>query len=145
MARKTVAVEAALGQGFAVESRMGRHSVRVDQPPEMGGEDKGPTPLQYYLLSLGACVGVIARIVANQKRLALRGLTVRVQGELNTDALLGKSSESRAGFESIIMTAAVDADMTPDEKRAFLAEVKARCPVSENTVNPTPVSIELER
>jgi uncharacterized OsmC-like protein len=37
----------------------------------------------------------------------------------------------------------VDADMTDEEKTAFIHEVDARCPVSENLLNATPVNVQL--
>lgn len=37
----------------------------------------------------------------------------------------------------------VDADMTKEEKEAFIQEVDSRCPISDNVMNPTPVEIEV--
>ena len=143
MPKKTMVVEAQMGDGFAMESQMGKHLARIDQPAAMGGTDTGPNPLQYFLLSLGGCIGAIGRIVANQKKLPLRSLTVKIEGELDTDVLLGKSRDVRPGFGAIRASVAIDADMTAEEKKAFLAEVDSRCPVSDNMSQATPVSIQL--
>ena len=35
------------------------------------------------------------------------------------------------------------ADMTDEEKLAYLHEVDARCPVSENLLNATPINVKL--
>jgi len=144
MPKKTVVVETRLGEGFAMESRIGRHVLHVDQPEAMGGTDTGSNPLQYFLLSLGGCLGAIARIVANQRRLPLRSVTPKTQGELDTDVLLGKTRDSRAGFAAVEVNVDVDADISVEEKKAFLAEIDARCPISDNTSNTTPVSLHLQ-
>ncbi len=144
MPKKTVVVEARMGDGFAMESTLGKHVLQIDQPDAMGGTDTGPNPLQYFLLSLGGCIGAIARIIASQKRLEVRGLSVSIRGEIDTDALLGKNSDIRAGFESITADVHIDADMTEEEKKAFLAEVEARCPISDNMAGTTPVTVCLQ-
>jgi len=145
MPTKPVTVDATMGEGFTMECRAGDHTVYIDQPGATGGADRGPNALQYLLISLAGCIGALCRIIATQKQLPVRGLKVRVAGELNTDRLLGKGSDGRVGFESLTASVDIDADMSEDEKQAFLDEIKRRCPVSENIVNTTPVSFQLER
>ncbi|NLF31988.1 MAG: OsmC family protein [Planctomycetes bacterium] len=143
MAKKSVVVEAKMGEGFWMESRMGEHVLHVDQPAAMGGTDKGPNPLQYFLLSLGGCIGAISRIVATQRKLPIRGISLRITGDLDTDVLMGKANGSRAGFGALEVHAEIDADMTAEEKKAFLAEVDKRCPISDNIANTTPIAFRL--
>lgn len=143
MPKKTVKVDAKLQDNFRVEAHMGNHTVIIDQPKAGGGEDQGPNPLQVQLLALAGCLGAIGRIVANQEKLDLRGLDISVQGDLDTDFLLGQTEDGRAGFSSISATVGVDADMTGEEKREFLEKVDSRCPISDVMANGTDVSIEL--
>jgi uncharacterized OsmC-like protein len=140
---KQVDVEATLGERFTIESQIRGHKLFVDQPTAAGGQDAGPTPLEYLFLSLGACVASIGRIVAKQQRLPVRGMRVSVSGELDVDTLLGKGTESRAGFTGFTAKVGVDADLSREEKQRFLAEVDRRCPVSDNLQRATPVHIEL--
>jgi uncharacterized OsmC-like protein len=140
---KTVQINATMGETFKIESKIRDHVVYVDQPKPAGGTDAGPTPLEYLFLSLGACVLSIARIKANQEKIALRGMEVEVSGPLNVEVLLGKSQDTRCGFEGITAKVKIDADMTPEEKAEFLHAVDLRCPVSDNLQNPTPVTVEL--
>ncbi len=143
MAQKTVTVESKLGDKFVIESDIRGHKVVIDQPSNAAGTDTGPTPLELMFASLAGCIGTIGRIVAMQNRIDLRGMDIKVEGPLDTDGLLGKPIEGRVGFEDITITVNVDADMTDAEKEAFLHEVDARCPVSENLLNTTPVSVKL--
>ncbi len=143
MAAKTVVVEASLGDKFKLESRIGRHTLYMDQPENSGGTDTGPTPLEYFLLSLAGCFSHIGRLVARQKRIPLRSMAVKIEGTLDPRVLQGKNTENRAGFSSLTVEVDVDANMTTKEKSAFLDEVKARCPVSDNILNVTPVSLQL--
>ncbi|WP_372795057.1 OsmC family protein [Pontiella sp.] len=142
MPKKTVTIESRLNEKFVIESDIRGHKVVIDQPANGGGTDTGVTPLELVFASLGGCIGTIGRIVAMQKRIALRGMSIKVEGELDTDGLLGKPIDGRIGFEGITITVDVDADMSDEEKDAFLHEVDRRCPVSENLLNATPVQIQ---
>jgi uncharacterized OsmC-like protein len=142
MADKKVEIVANLGSGMKIESWVRNHMVVIDQPKPAGGTDTGPTSLEYLFCSLAGCIGSIARIVAHQKKIALRGMEIAVSGELDTDVLLGKSRANRAGFSGITVRARIDADLTDEQKREFLKEVDERCPVSDNLRQVTHVVSE---
>jgi uncharacterized OsmC-like protein len=143
MSKKTVTVESKLNEKFVIESDIRGHKVIIDQPANAGGSDTGPTPLEMLFFALAGCIGSIARIVAMQERIDLKGMNIKVEGDLDTDGLLGKPIDGRNGFEGITITVEVDADMSDAEKEAFIHKVDSRCPVSENLMNATPVSIQL--
>lgn len=77
------------------------HPFVIDQPKAGGDNNKGPNPLEIFLSSLPACICAIGRIIANQKRINLRGIDVEVEGDIDKDFLLGKTSDGRAGFTEI--------------------------------------------
>ncbi len=143
MAKKTVSVESKLNDKFVIESDVRGHKVVIDQPTNAGGTDAGPTPLELVLVSLAGCIGTIGRIVAMQQRINLRGMTIKVEGDLDTDGLLGKPIDGRIGFEGMTISVDVDADLSDEEKLAFVHEVDHRCPVSENLLNETPINVKL--
>lgn len=143
MSTKTIQVEVQQGLGFKTECRAGKHVVLIDQSAAAGGTDAGPTPLDYQLMALGGCIAAIGRLIANQRRLALRGLTVSLTGELDTDRLLGKSTAPRAGFSRIVAQVRMDADLSRADQESFLRDIEARCPVSDNLQQVTPVRVTL--
>lgn len=141
MAVKTVKVESKLDSKFKIESTVSGHQVVVDQPAAAGGSGAGPTPLEYLFVALAGCIGTIGRIVAMQKKIALNGMTVSVEGDINVDGLLGKSTDDPVGFSEIRVNVDVEADMTAEEKEAFVHDVDARCPVSWNLLNASSVKV----
>lgn len=143
MAAKQVQIEASMGAGYRIECKAGGHTILIDQPAPAGGTDAGPTPLQYQMVCLAGCICSIARIVASQKRIVLRGMSVKVDGTIDTAGLLGKGGGARVGFSAIKAIVSIDADMSQEEKAGFLHEVDLRCPISENLLHETPVSVEL--
>lgn len=140
---KAVKVEAKMGEGFKIESKIRDHVVYIDQPKQAGGTDAGPTPLEYLQFALAGCIASIARIAAMQQKITLRGVEVSVDGELDLEVLLGKNKTDRAGFGCLTVKAKIDADMSREEKIAFLHEVDRRCPISDNLLKESNVKVEL--
>lgn len=136
---KKVSVEAKQLDGFKIEARAGNHITLVDQPHNGGGTDAGPSPLDYLLISLAGCITTIGHIIARQRRLPVRGISVKVEGELDLDVLMGKRRDARSGFEGIRVLTSIDADMTQAEKEQYLREIDERCPISDNLHKITPL------
>jgi putative redox protein len=67
------------GVRFEVEAR--DHRIVCDQPLENGGEDRGMTPPELLLASLGTCAGYYALQYLRTRSLATEGLAVRVSAE----------------------------------------------------------------
>jgi len=57
------------------------HRVICDQPPDNGGSDKGMTPPEYLLVSLGTCAGFYAAQYLKARSLECHGLEVKVSAE----------------------------------------------------------------
>ena len=142
---KTVKVDAKLLEGYRIEMHAGPFTAYVDQPEAMGGKNSAPTPLDYQFFSLASCLVTIAKIAAMQKGIKLRGVSCAVEGGLNTAVLMGKDTGERAGFQTIKAVLDIDADMTLEEKEAFVEEVDARCPISDNLTNTSNVEIVLKK
>ncbi len=133
-----------MGAGFKTQINCS-HPFIIDQPKMAGGSDEGANPLEIFLTSLPACICAIGRIIANQRRINLRGIDVEIEGDIDKDFLLGKTTDGRAGFIEIRSFVHIDADMTKGEKEAFLNDVAARCPIADNIAQKTvikPVIVE---
>lgn len=115
----------------------------VDEPAVLGGTDHGANPVEYLLGALAGCLNVVAHVVANEVNLPLKGVTIDVDGNLNPAKFLGKSDEERAGYKGIQVRITPDTDADEASVQEWLQIVERRCPVSDNLLNPTPVSISL--
>lgn len=143
MAKKTVTISSQIGENFEINLNARNFSLKIDQPAPMGN-DTAPTPLEYFFFALGGCVCTIGRIIAKQKNLPVKSIEVRVEGDLETDVLMGKNTEDRAGFQDIRVFTKIDAPMSKEEKDAFLKEIDSRCPISENITNNSSIKFLIE-
>jgi uncharacterized OsmC-like protein len=131
MAISTMKVSAEMGRTFSTKINCS-HPFVIDQPKMAGGNDEGPNPLEIFLSSLPACICAIGQIIARQRRMDLRGITVDIEADIDKDFLMGKTTEGRSGFTEIRSFVTIDADLSKEEKDAFLQDIAARCPVADN-------------
>jgi putative redox protein len=64
------------GVRFTVDIR--GHKITVDQPPQGGGEDAGPMPLELLPAALGTCIALFVKQFLATRGLDATGLTVQV-------------------------------------------------------------------
>ena len=128
-------------EGFRTEVECS-HNFVIDQP-KPAGTDEGPNPMEIYLASIPACICAIGRIIANQRRLPVRSINVKLEGDIDKNFLLGKTEEGRAGFIEIRTFVEIDADMTKAEKEAYLHDIEKRCPIADNTKFASTLKTEL--
>lgn len=106
----------------------GAHHLWADEPPAVGGADRGPDPYKYLLAALGACTSMTLRLYARHKNLALRRVDVRLRHQ-KVHAQDCEASETKAGkLDRIEREIAVEGDFD-DAQRRRLLEMADRCPV----------------
>ena len=135
---KTYNVRTIFKEGSRSYTQTNDHELILDQPKGFGGSGLGPTPIDAFLSTIGACLGTVARIVAKQEGLKLQYMEFHVSGEVDLDILSGRSYDNRAGFKNINVKFKIDSpDLNDEEKLAFIKRVDLRCPVSETISNGT--------
>ena len=117
--------------------------VFADEPPELGGQDGAPSPLEYILVAHGTCLNYMTFFIAKELGIPVRSTEIEVEASLDPAKFAGTDRSVRAGYQSVKVNIKVDADATPDQLAKLRQEVEARCPVSDNIAHATPVSVEL--
>jgi uncharacterized OsmC-like protein len=93
----------------------------------------------------GTCLNYMTFFIAKELGIEVRSTEIDVQASLDPAKFAGTDRSVRAGYQSIEVTINVDADATPDQLTKLREEVEARCPVSDNIANATPVNIVLSK
>ncbi len=130
-------------ENFKVDVSCGNHVIRMDQPDYGGGEDSGPSPMEYFLACLSGCLVTMIFIAANQKGVKLYSAKVFADGELDLEGLLGENDGIRPGFERIDLQFDVDTDLNKDEQLGFIDEIMKRCPATDSIMNKVAVTYEV--
>ncbi|MEO1092308.1 MAG: OsmC family protein [Pseudomonadota bacterium] len=120
-----------------------RFTIEADHPEVFAAEDKGSTPAEIVLAALASCLTAGVAAVAQHRSIQLRSVEAVVEGEMDLAGILGIDSEVRNGFSAIRVFFTIDADASPDEKRALIAQSQKRSAVFDVITNPTNVHATL--
>jgi putative redox protein len=117
------------GEGrFAQQILAGGHRLTADEPPAVGGGDRGPTPYGLLLAGLGACTSMTLRLYADRKGWPLERVTVRLKHD-KIHAQDCESCETTEGrIDHIARELTIDGPLDADQRHRLL-EIADKCPV----------------
>jgi uncharacterized OsmC-like protein len=115
----------------------------ADHPEVFASEDKGATPVEYVLVGLASCLTGGIAAIAQYRGIQLRSVIATIEGGMDIQGILGIDSDVRNGFDGIKVHYHIDADATPDEIRALVAQSQKRSAVFDAITNPTNVTVEV--
>ena len=115
----------------------------ADHPEVFASEDIGATPVEYVLVGLASCLTAGVAAVAQHREIQLRSVKATISGDMDLQGILGIDSEVRNGFSGIKVHYDIDADATPDEIKALVAQSQKRSAVFDIVTNPTNVIVEV--
>ena len=118
-------------------------SFDADHPEIFASEDNGMTPVEYVLVALASCLTAGVAAVAQNREIQLNSVSATIEGAMDVRGILGVDSDVRNGFSDIKVTYNIDADATPDEIKALVAQSQKRSAVFDIITNPTNVSVEV--
>ena len=94
-----------------------------DHPTVLCGTDNGPTPVEYLLAALSACLTAGIGNIASARQIELHSVECQVEGDIDMQGILGLNSEARNGFNAIRATFRIDGDIDGDADAATLRKI----------------------
>lgn len=119
------------------------YTLDTDHPEVFASEDKGVTPVEMVLSGLAGCLTAGIATVAQNRDIQLRSVKATLEGAMDLQGILGIDDDVRNGFSGIKVTYQIDADATPEEIKALVAQSQKRSAVFDVITNPTNVSVEV--
>ncbi|HVR32135.1 MAG TPA: OsmC family protein [Acidimicrobiia bacterium] len=135
-------VEKFFGLG-SEQSHVTTFSFDSDHPQVFASEDQGATPAEHLLVALAGCLTAGVAAVAQNREIQLRSVKATVEGDMDVLGILGGDPEVRNGFEGIRVHYEIDADATPAEIEAVVAQSQKRSAVFDAVANPTNITVEV--
>jgi putative redox protein len=121
-------------RNYLGEAKMRNHFAIIDEPVDRGGDDNGPTPVEYLLTAIGGCVSMTLRMYAERKKWDVGKIIVNViQKEQLTPNGVVKSLIEEISFEKEIT----------EEQRIKLLEMAGKCPVAKMVKGETPITSKI--
>ncbi len=118
--------------------------VAADHPAVLVGGDNGPTPVEFLLQGLAACLTAGIGNIAAVRGIKLSEVEAVVEGDIDLQGILGLSDQVRNGYSAIRARFRIRGDAPADKLAALVAQSQARSAVFDVLTNGVPVSVEVD-
>ncbi|QHI70057.1 OsmC family protein [Tichowtungia aerotolerans] len=125
------------GTGVSSDAVSGPHTLRIDEPEALGGQNTGPNPVELLLSALGGCLVVLVNAFAPAHGVEINDVKVEVEGDLDPDGFQG-IADVRPGFSEIRYQLVIDSPSPADKVAELTEHVLTACPVKD-TLSGVPV------
>ena len=115
----------------------------ADHPAVLVGTDNGPTPVEFVLHALAACLTAGLANISAARGVTLTEVESTVEGDIDLLGILSLSDEVRNGFQAIRVSFKVRGD-DPEKLRKVVDQSRQRSAVFDIISNSVPVSIEVD-
>lgn len=112
-----------------------------DHPEIFAATDNGATPVEYLLVGLAGCLSAGIASVAQYRNIQLHSVRATLEAGMDLQGILGIDSNVRNGFDGIKVHYEIDADATPEQIAALVAQSQKRSAVFDIIANPTDVVV----
>ena len=116
----------------------------ADHPAVLVGRDHGPTPVEFVLHALAACITAGLANIAAARRVKLTEVRSTVTGDIDLNGIFGLDPDARNGYERIGVRFTVKGDAPAEKLREIVEQSRARSAVYDIITNRVPVTIEVE-
>ncbi len=116
----------------------------ADHPAVLVGRDNGPTPVEYVLHALAACLTAGLANIAAARKIRLTEVRSTVSGDIDLNGILGLNPDVRNGYQNITVRLTVKGDAPAGKLREIVEQSRARSAVYDIITNQVPVTIDID-
>jgi uncharacterized OsmC-like protein len=115
----------------------------ADHPAVLVGTDQGPTPVEFLLHALAACLTAGIANVAAARGVNLESVESTVEGDIDLNGILGLSDDVRNGYEQIRISFKLRGD-EPEKLAKVVEQSRKRSAVFDVLTNGVPVVVSVD-
>jgi uncharacterized OsmC-like protein len=125
-------------------TRKATFTADADHPALLCGADNGPSPVEYVLHALAACLTAGIANIAAARGVALKSVESSIEGDIDLQGILGLSDQVRNGFQGVRATIRIEGDAPAEKLQQIVSQAVARSAVFDIITNGVPVSVTTE-
>lgn len=131
------------GAGQEDTSRTEDFTFDADHPAVLVGTGHGPTPVEYLLHALAACLTAGLANIAAARGVTLTEVESTVEGDIDLLGVLGLSDQVRNGYQGIRVGFRISGNAPDEVLRGLVEQSRARSAVYDVVTNGVPVQIDV--
>jgi uncharacterized OsmC-like protein len=113
----------------------------ADHPPVLVGGDNGPTPVEFLLHALLACLTAGIGNIASARGIDLEEVESTIEGDIDLLGLLGLDPSVRNGYQGLKVNFRIKGNASEEELRKIVSRSKDRSAVYDVLTNGVPIDI----
>jgi uncharacterized OsmC-like protein len=115
----------------------------ADHPQVLVGRDQGPTPGEFLLHALAACLTAGIGNIAAARGVTLYEVESTVEGDIDLRGIFGHSSEVRNGYQQLRLSFKIKGDAPAEKLAEIVEQSRSRSAVYDVLTNGVPVAISV--
>jgi uncharacterized OsmC-like protein len=119
------------------------HTYDADHPAVLVGKDTGPTPVEFLLHAIAACITAGLANIAAARGITLTEVSSTVEGDIDLRGILGISDEVRNGYSGIRVCVDIKGDADAETLRGLVEQSRRRSAVYDVLTNGVPVEVDV--
>jgi uncharacterized OsmC-like protein len=131
------------GAGQEDTSRTEPFVYDADHPAVLVGTGQGPTPVEFLLHAIAACLTAGLANIAAARGVTLHRVESTVEGDIDLLGILGLSDEVRNGYQKIRVGFVIEGDASPEQLAALVEQSRRRSAVYDVLTHGTAVEIDV--
>jgi uncharacterized OsmC-like protein len=134
-------IQGFFGVGAEDTSREEPFVLNADHPTVLVGSDQGPTPVEYLLHALAACLTAGIGNISAARKVTLHRVQSSVEGDIDLQGILGLDPDVRNGFKAVRVHFEIEADASPEVIEEIVSQAVARSAVYDVLTNGLPIDV----
>jgi uncharacterized OsmC-like protein len=114
----------------------------ADHPAVLVGKDNGPTPVEFVLHALAACITSGIANIASARKVTLTEVRSTVTGDIDLNGILGLQ-DVRNGYQQVTVKFTIKGDAPEHVLREIVEQSRRRSAVFDVITNGVPVDIDV--
>ena len=139
----STAIQGFFGAGQEDQTRTAPFVYDADHPAVLVGGGSAPTPVEFLLHAIAACLTSGLANIAAARGVTLHSVESTVVGDIDLLGILGLSDEVRNGYQGISVSFRIAGDAPAEVLRSLVEQSRKRSAVYDVLTNGVPVSIDV--
>lgn len=119
-------------------------AIAADEPGDLGGTNRGPSPMELLLTALAACITTSIVYCAAKDGIEINYIDVDVEGDLDLRGLFEVSEDVRPGFGEIRVAVWMGAELPREKVEELVNRGYSRSPVVDSLEASVPIKVSVE-
>jgi uncharacterized OsmC-like protein len=121
-----------------------RFTMRGDHPPQLLGDNTGPTAIETLLAALGSCMAGSFAAQATTRGVEIDSLEIDLRGDIDLNGFFGLR-DVRAGLSDVTLAFRVKSEADPAVLQEILDAARSHSPIFDSVTNPVGVETAIEK